>query len=117
MDVIGHDTPGSEVIALAVEVEDGIADDGGDARVFHPCFALALVKGGFDMGAVKFGEPVSEVGCEGGIVVFFRGCELLLQVFFLETVGLQGGLWERVCESEGNRVGGSFAIPMREVAP
>ncbi len=59
VNVIGHDDPRDELIAGAIEVKEGVFDDGGDVRAAEPAGPVAGVEPGFDaLAAFEVAEGV-----------------------------------------------------------
>ena len=70
MDVVGHHTPGTEIVTFSVEVSDGVGNDFGNLWVTHVAVAASLVECGFDVVAVELLKLFFEVADLGGLVVF-----------------------------------------------
>jgi len=62
MDMVGHDAPRPDSIALAVKVPEGVGDNSGNARVSQEASAPSTVKG-----PLGFAEQLPELLDAGAI--------------------------------------------------
>ena len=102
MDMVGHDDPRQHTVAFAVEVQQRVLHDLGDAGVSQPARAVALVGVAFDSLAQLRGA---------GVVGVFRAAELQL--------GSPGGHdigGDRVGQAEGDELDGAGLVEMGEIA-
>ncbi len=108
MDMVGHDDPFVELVAVAVEVDEGVGNHLSQAGVFQEARACAFVEPLVD----AFGKEFVETGAfgfgVGGLMVF-------LPFLAQRLVFLDARLRDGVGQAEGDEIGAFVLRPVREV--
>jgi hypothetical protein len=98
MDMVGHHTPGKQPVALTVEMQEGILDQGRDAWVLEPARAVTGIEAGGDA-PLSFRLPFG-----------FRACRELASHLVQFILG------QRVGQPEGDGLQQVRKIEVRQVA-
>jgi hypothetical protein len=107
MNMVRHDAPGEQAIALAVEMEQGIEDQVGDTRTGQQASPLASVQVGIDLLAEKPLETLL-LGNGERAGAFQNG-------FAFSKPSFEDGPGQRISKMKGDKVGRALGLPVGQM--